>query len=106
LGLRRSGSETIQHQIAEYRIGEDQSATMPSDTSGIGMILQPIIVSQMGRMTGSGHKRRCHLDVRRQKPPKRTMCSQGLGLGGSARLTLCGGRIDCIPQHGQSASRP
>jgi len=43
LGLRRSGSETIQHQIAEYRIGEDQSATMPSDTSGIGMILQPII---------------------------------------------------------------
>jgi hypothetical protein len=42
LGLR-SGSETIQHQIAEYRIGEDESATVPSDKSGIGMILQPII---------------------------------------------------------------
>jgi hypothetical protein len=33
LGLRRSGSEAIQHQIAEYRIGEDQSANVPSDTS-------------------------------------------------------------------------
>ena len=35
MGLRRSGSETIQHQIAEYRIGADQSATVPSDTNGI-----------------------------------------------------------------------
>jgi len=52
-------------------------------------------------MTGSGHKHRCHLDVRQQKPPKRTMWLPGLGLGGSARLTLCRGRIDCIAQHGQ-----